>query len=273
MKKTIKLIKDLFNNDNLFTKTIYILLNIIIIINIIIEIINGDIQNVIICIVSIILLFLPYVFEKKFNFRIPNTFKVLIFVYILGTQILGEVNHFYLRVKYWDKIFHGLHGIIGSGFGFSLVYLLNKYSIHHLFKPFFVVLTAFCISVTISVIWEVIEYNSDIIFKTDSQNDRYIDNINTVYLDSKKEANVIKINNIDHVILYDKNNNELRRMNGYLDVGLYDTMNDLIINIIISILFCLFSYFYLLNKDKYCIIENFMINRYSRSKYGENNRN
>lgn len=273
MKKSFGLIKNYFDNDNMFTKVIYVLLNLIIIINAIIEIINGNITNIVICVVSIILLFFPNFLEKKLNIKVPYILKILIYFYIFGTQILGEVNHFYLRVKYWDKIFHGLHGVIGSSIGFSLVYLLNKNSIHKVFKPFFVVLTAFCISISISVIWEVLEYTLDISFKTDSQNDRYIDSINTVYLDSKKEGNVIKIDDISYVVLYDKNNNELKKLNGYLDIGLFDTMNDLIINIVTSLLFCFYSYWYLLNKEKYCVINNFVINKYSRSIYGKDNRN
>ena len=43
MKKTFELIKKYFNSDNMFTKVIYVLLNLIIIINTIIEIINGNI--------------------------------------------------------------------------------------------------------------------------------------------------------------------------------------------------------------------------------------
>lgn len=263
--KTINKIKNILK-DNKITIIIYSILNIITLIYTIIELLNKDIQNIILCIVTILLLSLPFIIEKKFKLIIPNILKISIFIYIFGTQILGEVNHFYVRVLYWDKYLHALHGFLGAGLSFSLIYLLNRKIAASNLSRFFIILTTFCISTTIGITWEVLEYSADNIFQVDSQNDVYINNISSMLLDPKKESKVIKIKDIEYTIIYDKDDNILTKFNGYLDIGLHDTMIDIIVNSLGSITFCIIGYLYLTNNDdnknnKYKFIENFLIKR------------
>ena len=102
---------------------------------------------------------------------------------------------------------------------------------------------------------------TDNILKLDSQNDRYIDEINTIALDPKNEGNIVSIKNIGYTVLYDKNNNQLIKLDGYLDIGLHDTMKDLIVNTLGMITFIIFEYIYIVNNKKYNFMENFIIKR------------
>ena len=92
------------------------------------------------------------------------------------------------------------------------------------------------------------------------QKDEYIDEINTVTLDPMQSNKVITINDINYTIIYDKNNNQLVKLNGYLDIGLNDTMKDLIVNFIGAVIFNIFGYLYLKNRDDK-FIKNFIIKR------------
>ena len=99
----------------------------------------------------------------------------------------------------------------------------------------------------------------DKIVNFDMQKDEYINKINTVTLDPEKNNNVITINNIKYTIIYDQNNNEIVKLNGYLDIGLNDTMKDLIVNFIGAIIFNIFGFLYLKNRDKDIVVKNFII--------------
>ena len=256
-----KIIKKIYQNNNKITILIYLIIRLYIIINLINEIMNVNIQNILLCIFTIILLTIPFLLEKKYKIKIPQILKTTFFIYVFGTQILGEVNHFYVRVPHWDKIFHTLHGFISAGFGVSIIYLLNKKLASSNLSPKFIILVAFCISITIGVGWEVLEYGADLLFNTDMQNDRYVDEINSMYLDSQKENKVIKIKNIDYVILYDKDDNIITKFNGYIDIGIHDTMIDLIVSIIGAIIFLIIYYPNLLNNKKNKFIDNFIIKK------------
>ena len=146
-----------------------------------------------------------------------------------------------------------------AAIGFSLFDILNdKIKSIHL-SPIFLCLFSFCFSMTIGIIWEFFEYGMDKIVNFDMQKDEYINKINTVTLDPKRNNNVITIDNIKYTIIYDQNNNELVKLDGYLDIGLNDTMKDLIVNFIGAIIFNIFGFLYLKNRDKDIVVKNFII--------------
>ena len=112
---------------------------------------------------------------------------------------------------------------------------------------------------TIGVAWEFFEYGMDKIVNFDMQKDEYISKINTVTLDEKKSNNVVTIDGIDYTVMYDKDNNELARIDNYLDIGLNDTIKDLIVNFIGALIFNVFGFIYLKNRDNDKFIKNFII--------------
>ena len=70
------------------TAFFYILVNILVIICLITQFINWNINNIILCVFSIILFYLPFYIEKKFNIFLPTLFEILIILFIFSTQIL-----------------------------------------------------------------------------------------------------------------------------------------------------------------------------------------
>jgi hypothetical protein len=113
---------------------------------------------------------------------------------------------------------------------------------------------------TIGVSWEFFEYFADNSFlNTDMQKDTYIETINTVKTDPTKSNKIIKYKDIEYTILYDKDNKEIATLTNYIDIGLHDTIKDLGVNFIGAVVFSIFGYLYILNREKYNFLDHFLL--------------
>ena len=222
-----------------------------------------DYQNVLLCILSLVLFLLPAFIEKTFKVDLPSTLEIIILIFIFSAEILGEINNFYGTFKNFDSILYTLNGFLCASVGFSLIYLLNENIESFKLSPLFVSLVAFCFSMTIGIAWEFFEYGMDTVFSLDMQKDTYVERINTVEFDSTKSNKVVSFKDIDHTILYDSSNNEMLYMEGYLDIGLKDTMQDLIVNFIGALIYSTFGYIYISNKEKDKVEKKFLIKKFT----------
>lgn len=241
---------------------IYFLLRTLVIICMILEFIHGDINNAMLCVLSLVLFLIPFFIEKQFKIDLPNALEIIIMLFIFAAEILGEINNFYGLIPYWDTMLHTLNGFLAAGVGFALFDLLNKNSNLISLSPLFLSIVAFCFSMTIGVLWEFFEFGADVHFRTDMQKDRIITKISSVSLNEEKKNVPIKINDIEYTVIYskDKNGNstETRIEGGYLDIGIIDTMKDLLVNFIGAFVFSIFGYLYIKNRDKYKFVHNFI---------------
>lgn len=263
MRKKVEKFKKAYMDSSKASFFVYLLIRILVILCMIGELINGNYENAFLCILSLVMLLMPFFLEKAFKIDFPSVFEIIVFIFIFSAQILGEINNFYGHIPFWDTMLHVVNGFLCASIGFSLIYLLNvKIKSFHL-SPIFVALVSFCFSTTVGVFWEVFEYGMDNVFKLDMQKDEYVDSVRTVTLDPDVSNKVITVNNIDYTVLYDESGNELVFLDGYLDIGLNDTMKDLIVNFIGAFVFSVFGYLYIVNKDKYSFAENFMMKKVS----------
>ena len=261
MRKNKKKFKQVVKKSNKSSLAVYFVLRLLVILCLVRELFNGNFENVLLCVLSLILFLLPAFIERTFKIELPNTLEIIIFIFIFSAEILGEINNFYGIFSNFDDILHTLNGFLAASVGFSLIYLLNENIESFKLSPIFVCIVAFCFSMTIGVLWEFFEYKMDNTFNMDMQKDQYVYKIKTVTLDPKNDNNVVKIDGIDKTVIYDKNNKELVQLNGYLDIGLNDTMEDLLVNFIGAFVFCIFGYLYILNKDKYKIAGKFLLRK------------
>lgn len=264
MKKKFKSIqKSLIEETNTHGKsviTVYFILRFLVILCMILEFLRGDLNNAFLCLLSLILFLMPFFVEKHFKIDLPNTLEIIILLFIFSAEILGEINNFYQVIPEWDTILHTLNGFLCGAVGFSLVDLLNEKSKSVNLSPIFVCLVSFCFSMTIGIAWEFFEYFADNSFlNTDMQKDTYIETINTVKTDPTKSNKVIKYKDIEYTILYDKDNKEIATLNNYIDIGLHDTMKDLGVNFIGALVFSIFGYLYILNREKYNFLDHFLL--------------
>ena len=123
------------------------------------------------CVLSLILFLVPAFLQDKMKLTIPPVFQAIIFGFIFAAEILGEVNHYYVRIPGWDTMLHTMNGFLCAAVGFSTIYQLNRGSKNIELSPFYLTLVAFCFSMTIGVLWEFFEFTMDQLFLLDMQKD------------------------------------------------------------------------------------------------------
>ncbi|MBQ9840183.1 MAG: hypothetical protein IJO78_01170 [Erysipelotrichaceae bacterium] len=257
MRKINKRLMTKLKNTGKKSLVVYFVLRALIIFCMILTFIRKDYNSTFLCALSLLLFTLPTLIEDAFQITLPTVLESIIYVFIFSAEILGEINNFYFVIPHWDTILHTLNGFLAAGVGFSLVDILNRNSKHVHLSPIFVSIVAFCFSMTIGVLWEFTEYALDMIIETDAQKDVLVQKISTVYLDPLQQNNPVYIHDITGVTIHTCTE-DIVVSGGYLDVGLHDTMKDMIVNLIGAVCFSVFGYLYILDRDRYHFIKNFI---------------
>lgn len=259
MKKTkrIEAFKEKFKHSSKRAIITYLILRTLVILCLVLQILRGDLNNAFICLLTLLLFTIPTFISNNFKIKFPSVLEIIIYIFIFAAEILGEINNFYGIIPHWDTILHTLNGFLVAGVGFSLVDLLNENSKNISLSPLFVALVAFCFSMTIGILWEFFEYSADIYLKSDMQKDSIVTDISSVSFDKDKSNKSIHIKDIKSTQIFLDSGTYIIT-NGYLDIGLNDTMEDLIVNFIGAVSFSIIGYMYILNRDKYKFITNFI---------------
>lgn len=241
-----KSVKEEFKKKKGKKLTVYLILRFLVILCMIRQIMQGNISNVLLCILTLILFLIPSILDKKFKIVLPDTLEIIIYVFIFSAEILGEINEFYIHINNFDSILHTFNGFIMAGIGFSLVDILNNSpNTKMLLNPKYVVLCAFCFSMTTGVVWEIFEYSMDNFFNQDMQKDTIITEITSVKF-NEEGANKAEKVKIDSLLV--NGEDYMAKYGGYIDIGLNDTMEDLIVNLIGAVVFSVMGYAYLLGR-------------------------
>lgn len=251
-------IKKAYKETKRSSLVIYLILRFLVILCMILQLLRGDLNNALLCLLSLLLLFAPLFIQNKFEISLPNDLEIAIYLFIFSAEILGEINNFYGVIPQWDTMLHTINGFLATAVGYSLINLLNENSNSINLSPFYLCLVAFCFSMTIGVLWEFFEYGSDKIFNLDMQKDTIVQKISSVELNPDGKNKPILINNIGKTVIYDTKGKILETIdNGYLDIGINDTMKDLFVNFIGAIIFSFFAYFDLKHNN-----DNSFVNRF-----------
>ncbi|MBQ3552207.1 MAG: hypothetical protein IJA35_03495 [Clostridia bacterium] len=189
--------------------------------------IQNNVQSILLCAVEIlVLLWLPWIFERIFAITLSNFLKIVLLIFCIAGPILGAVYHLYQIIPFWDLLLHTLNGFLFAHIGLNLLYEFNKKKNYS--SIYAVALaSAFCFSMTIGVLWEFFEHGMDVFFKTDMQNDSIVYDIYSYYLGGGL-GQTGSINGITETII----NGTALNFEGYLDIGLLDTMSDMLVNFI-----------------------------------------
>lgn len=241
-------VTDALSKKSKLTVAIYVILRLMVIFVLVMSVLHKNFENVFICVLTLFLLILPTIIERKFKIDIPSTLEIVILLFIFAAEILGEINSFYTLIPKWDEILHTTNGFVMGAIGLSLIELLNKSeNISMKLSPIFIAIVSFCFSMTIGVCWEFFEYGMDQVFHLDMQKDTIINEIHSVTFDPDGLNNIhsmniesVKVNDVDFVKNY----------GGYIDIGLTDTMRDLIVNFYGALVISFFGYFYSKSENK-----------------------
>lgn len=242
--------------------TVYVVLRFLVIVTMISQLIKGNFENVFMCILTLILLLIPSIIDKRLNIALPNALETIILLFIFSAEILGEVQNFYGIFKHWDTMLHTINGFLCAAIGFSLIDILNRSEkFHTKMTPISVAIVAFCFSMTVGVLWEFFEYGMDTTFNTDMQKDRVIQTVSSVTLNPEGKNKPVTIRNINQTTIHYQENGEEKEItivDGYLDIGIRDTMKDLFVNFIGAVIFSILGWLYIKDRDEYKFAENFM---------------
>ena len=233
--------------------TIYmIILKIFVFFFLIKNFINNNYYICLLYLISLIFFLISYLFKHKFKLEYIYFFENITYLMIFAY----EFNLLYKNIPFWDTGMHALTGyflVILVLISFNYLKKIKRIKVY----PFFMTLFAFCFSLSIGFMWELIEYTQDRLNK-DMQKDMIVNSISTTKF-SNNEHDLIKIFNIKETIIYYLKDNQIYEFkinDGYLDLGINDTMKDLYVNFMGSILSSIYMYLNLKvfkNKNNYDI--------------------
>ena len=240
--------------------TIYIILRVLVILTMVAQFLNGNFENVFLCILTLVLFTLPTVIERRVRIDLPDTLEIIILLFIFSAEILGEIQAYYTYFHGWDTMLHTMNGFLCAAIGFALVDLLNRNErVSLTLSPFYMAVVAFCFSMTVGVIWEFFEFAMDHLLLFDMQKDTILNPISTVNLDPNHGTQAVIIRGIEDVILVlEDGTQRALGLGGYLDVGISDTMMDLFVNFIGAVIFSTIGFFYVKNRGKSAIAPQFI---------------
>ena len=238
---------------------VYIILRVLVVACLVSQLFRENWHGAFLCLVALALFTLPAILQKSFKIALPGTLEVIILFFILSGTVLGEIYNFYGHFPNFDTVLHTVNGFLCAGVGFALVDLLNKNSKELKLSPLYMAVAAFCFSMTVGAVWEFFERGMDSLFQMDMQKDRIVTTVSTVLLDPLNSNTPVVISGIAETVMYDAEGNALAVVEGgYLDVGIYDTMKDLFVNFIGAVVFSVFGYFYVKNREKYTFTTRFI---------------
>ena len=238
--------------ENRALAAVYIVLRALVVLVMVAQFFNGNFENVFLCVLTLVLFFIPSFIERTVKIDVPDTLEVIILLFIFAAEILGEIRAYYIQYPYWDTMLHTLNGFLCAAIGFSLVDILNR-SDRFTFSlsPVYLAVVAFCFSMTVGVLWEFFEWGMDNFFHLDMQKDTVVHTIGTVMLDPTGGNVPQHIKGITDVIVVTADGTQRSLgLGGYLDIGLNDTMKDLFVNFIGAVVFSIIGFFYVKSRGK-----------------------
>ncbi len=195
-------------------KKIIILMRVVVIFYLIIGIIKWNTTTVVAALLSLVLMTITSYLKKKLN--LDKKLELLIYIFIITTEVLGQIYHFYTRVPIFDIIIHTYSSFVIS---YIALIIIKKHKLPKIITILFI----FSFAMMCESIWEIFEFGTDHLLKTDMQKDTIINEITSCYLSEDKDTPTTMV--VDNVVV--NNISFTDKYNGYLDIGLYDTISDM----------------------------------------------
>ena len=195
-------------------KKIIILMRVVVIFYLIIGIIKWNTTTVAAALLSLVLMTITSYLKKKLN--LDKKLELLIYIFIITTEVLGQIYHFYTRVPIFDIIIHTYSSFVIS---YIALIIIKKHKLPKIITILFI----FSFAMMCESIWEIFEFGTDHLLKTDMQKDTIINEITSCYLSEDKDTPTTIV--VDNVVV--NNISFTDKYNGYLDIGLYDTISDM----------------------------------------------
>ena len=120
--------------------------------------------------------FVPGFIERTGKVSVPNVMSIVFICFCLAHFVVGEIGELYIKSKVFDSVLHALSGSMIAILGFSIIRLLNdSEKVDLKLNPLFVSIFVVCFSITVGVLWEVVEFGADALAGSNMQ--RYSDSV------------------------------------------------------------------------------------------------
>ena len=120
--------------------------------------------------------FVPGFVERTGKVSVPNVMSIIFISFCMAHFIIGEVGELYVKSKVFDSVLHTISGTMIAILSFSIIRLLNNSEKMDLkLNPLFVAIFVVSFTVTVGVVWEIIEFAADAL--TGSNMQRYSDSV------------------------------------------------------------------------------------------------
>lgn len=164
-----KTIEEAYRNHT--TLFVYYGMRILVVLAAVLFLIRGDWESFWSTLLVVFLMSIPSFLKQRYRFYLPFAIDFGMVLFIFLSLFLGGIDDFYGAIPLWDKLVHFQSGLLLSGTGFVIVYLLNESEQTPIdLSPGFVALFAVAFSLAIGVVWEVCEFAGDAIFQSTWQN-------------------------------------------------------------------------------------------------------
>lgn len=165
----------MFNKQNKIAVSIVISFEIILLGNAIFNLMSKQTNNLSLLFEAMICILLPFIItyiSNKLKLILPSTFQTISVIFILLALYLGEFLKFYSMFWWWDLFLHGTFGCYGVIIALHLIrgVIQKEKNISTGRFAIFSSIFAFCFSITIGTLWEIVEFLCDYFLNTDMVN-------------------------------------------------------------------------------------------------------
>lgn len=141
-----------------------LLIGIFVILDLILIFKTRTISYTLICLSFVVIMLFPKICRIfKMGFSVFLEFSFVLFVIL--AQFFGSILNFYDKIYWYDSFTHFLSGILSALFAFVILSKLKVNSKSVLFNIIFMI----SFTMLVASLWEVFEFISNSIFKTDPQ--------------------------------------------------------------------------------------------------------
>lgn len=110
--------------------------------------------------VALFFTFVPLILKKLFDLKIPAWFEITVLLMIYGSLFFGEVRGFYARFWWWNVLLNTVAAVILGLIGLTILVVLYKdEKIEG--SPILISFFAFCFSLAVGTLWEILEFVLD----------------------------------------------------------------------------------------------------------------
>ncbi len=136
-----------------------------------------------ICLLALVLTYLPDLIRKNYEFYIPPEFEIVMVIFIYASLILGEVHGYYETYWWWDVLLHTGSGLALGIIGFLLLLILyDEEKIDA--SPITLVIFSFCFALALGALWEIFEFTVDQLLGANMQKSGLVDTMWDLIVDS-----------------------------------------------------------------------------------------